>query len=75
VAQGVWERRSKNTLYGGPGRDFLAGADEGDDVIYGGDGDDEILWGVGARMYSTAGMATIIRRDLSRRAAGQALLR
>jgi Ca2+-binding RTX toxin-like protein len=47
VAQGVWERRSKNTLYGGPGRDFLAGADEGDDVIYGGDGDDEILWGGG----------------------------
>jgi Ca2+-binding RTX toxin-like protein len=38
--------RSKNTLYGGPGKDFLAGA-EGDDVIYGGDGDDELLWGSG----------------------------
>jgi len=52
--------RSKNTLYGGPGRDFLAGADEGGDVIYGGAGDDKMLWGGGARMSSTAGMATII---------------
>ena len=36
--------RSKNTLYGGPGKDWLAGT-EGDDVLYGGDGDDKMLWG------------------------------
>ena len=36
--------RSKNTLYGGAGRDFLSGA-EGDEVLYG--GDDEMLWGGG----------------------------
>ena len=35
--------RSKNTLYGGAGRDFLSGA-EGDEVLYGGD---EMLWGGG----------------------------
>ncbi len=36
--ENYWDR-SKNVLYGGPGRDSVNG-DAGDDVLYGGDGND-----------------------------------